>query len=506
MNPFENKNILILQQRSWAKSVGHPLAIHLQSLGCKLYAITIHNKAHVFVTKKQTEVKYESVYLMDPVRENPQAFLGNEIISLEEICKNLGVLTIWPLVQSARNHVKSYTDKYYYGFKQNKSDDEIILYVKACYKFVRDTLEMTKPDCIVSPNFVGLPHIFLNLYARARNVDMIAISDSKVDGYFYFPKHFTESDSRLIDKLKDLNNGQESVYRAKAKQYIEEKKNRILNDRLPKQKVDIPFKRKIKDILLPYYRCFLFYRKYGFTKIQKEDVTIDNLPPKYILRDHFSHKKNIKDITEMTYFDFAKVGKFIYMPLQFQPEETIDVDAPRFNNQIETARQVAMSLPDDYTLVVKDHPAMLGYRPKSYLDKVAKTPNVKLIDFRIPTSLILEKCSGVISSNGGSILAEAAIFQKPSIQLGELGKTLQLPNVIHHSNLSTLPEVIVRMLNQKFENSDYNLKLENYVCSVYEVGFTDQYNEAWGGETHNNLQNMCKSFTEEIRLSKGFNK
>ena len=52
----------------------------------------------------------------------------------------------------------------------------------------------------------------------------------------------------------------------------------------------------------------------------------------------------------------VKLKSFIYFPLQFQPEEIIDVKSPFFSNQIETARQVALSLPGSYTLVVKDHP------------------------------------------------------------------------------------------------------------------------------------------------------
>jgi len=54
--------------------------------------------------------------------------------------------------------------------------------------------------------------------------------------------------------------------------------------------------------------------------------------------------------------------------LQFQPEASIDVMAPFFSNQIETARQIAMSMPDDYVLVTKEHPAMVELRPPSYLE------------------------------------------------------------------------------------------------------------------------------------------
>ena len=52
------------------------------------------------------------------------------------------------------------------------------------------------------------------------------------------------------------------------------------------------------------------------------------------------------------------------MPLLLQPEENIDLVSTRFNNQIETARLVAMSLPANMCLVIKDHPHMIEKRLK----------------------------------------------------------------------------------------------------------------------------------------------
>ena len=100
-----------------------------------------------------------------------------------------------------------------------------------------------------------------------------------------------------------------------------------------------------------------------------------------------------------------------------------------------------MQLPPELTLVVKDHPNMYGRRPVSYLDKIKKTPNVKLIDFRNDGSKILSKSEILIASTG-SIIMEAAILEKPCLQLGELGTTLYLPNVFKmEPNKSILDQI-----------------------------------------------------------------
>lgn len=498
MTPLEGKKVLIFQQRSWGKNIGHNLARALAHQGCELHAITISEKSNFFV-RSQKEVTYKNIRFMDILRTNPEEYLGTDEFSLTEINQALGIYSIWPLVQSARYHVKSYADKYYYGFKQNKSDEEIILYIKAIYKFVKNCFQDFQPDCILSPNFVGLPHIIFNLYGKKYSVEMIAVSDSKIDGVFYFPKHFQEKESRFIDRFKVLESGERSAQIETAKKFIKEKTNRLLNT-APKAPAPPPLIRRIKNELRPFYISLLHLKNYPLF-MDRKDITIDQKPIYYIFRDHFAHKKNTSEVNSYPYFNFDDVKKCIYFPLQFQPEETIDVDAPRFNNQIETARQVAMSLPEDYTLIVKDHPSMLGFRPVSYINKVARTPNVKLVDYRTPTIAILQKADMVISSNGGTILFEAALLGKKSIQLGELGKTLILPNVTHHTNLSTLDAKLVELLDQEIDLQVHNKQLENYVAAMLEMGVKVKYVEAWEGKATDDTQVLIDAWIKEILYS-----
>ena len=148
-------------------------------------------------------------------------------------------------------------------------------------------------------------------------------------------------------------------------------------------------------------------------------VSPEYRPPRLILRDYYTSRKNKKFSENFNYYPLEKIKKFVYFPLQIQPEIAVDAAAPFFANQLETARQVAMSLPDDYTLVVRDVPVMAtsGRRSCSYLEKLARTPNVKLIDYRISPQEVLKQADLVVSP-GGTTLAEAAFYCKPGIQIG----------------------------------------------------------------------------------------
>lgn len=482
-NSLKGKKILIFQQRGWAINIGHFLAKKLQDEGCKLAALTLKRTTHEFITN-QKEVKYDLILNNDEIMSRPKEYLGNNDYTLAEIEEALGVESIWPIVMSLRNHVRSYKDNYYYSFKQNVPDEEIIYYVKSIYKYIKIIFEKFSPDLIISPNFVALPHIMMNLYAKKRGVTMFDVTDSKIRGLYIFSNDYQDSTGDFYDRVDALNNGNEkSKNQDKARKYITEfRKNFIQPDYIKQEKFKT-LVQQIKHIGSPYYHIFQWCINRPINELESTGITADFRPPRIILRDHYAHDRYKRQTDKFPFYPFEKVGKYIYFPLQFQPEASIDVAAPYFSNQIETARQVAMSLPYDYTLVVKEHPAMVGLRSPAYLEKVARTVNVKLVDYRIPNEKVIRDADLIISPNS-TTLTEAAFLNKPAIQLGNLGTTLKLPNVFRHADITTLSRKIKEVLKKDLHTADYEKKLENYVSAVYDTGFDVDYIRLWekGGD------------------------
>src|SRR3989338_8471723 len=388
MSSLKGKKILIFQQRGWAISVGHFLAQKLQAEGARLSALTAKWSTHEFVLN-QKDVRYEHIISSDEVKSRPAKFLGADRYSLEEICRELGIASIWPLVAGARNHVRSYKDAYYYGFKQNVSDENIILYVQAVYKYIKQTFDEFGPELIISPNFPTLHHLMFYHYAKKRGVSMMALTDSKVRGVYVFSHDYNYETGASHEQVKALNEGKaETKNRAKARAYIAEfrkgfKAPEGMEFWNPKNKKR-SFLQRLRTELSPYYHVLKWYLKKPQNYWESIGATIDYKPPRIIIRDHYAYRRYRKFANNFAYYPFEKLKKYAYLPLQVQPEEAIDIIAPFASNQIETARQIAMSLPDDYTLVVREHPAMVGLRTPSYLEKLDRTPNVKVIDYRIP--------------------------------------------------------------------------------------------------------------------------
>lgn len=502
MGSLNGKKILIFQQRGWGMKIGQRLAEKLENEGVKLAALTIKKTTHKAIVNSAT--KYEIIFNADSVKEDPKKYIEGYDISLEDVCKNLGVLSIWDLVQASRYHVKSYKDKYYFGFNQNLSDREIKDYVIAIYKYIAFIFEQFSPEVIITPNFAGLQHIMFNLYSKKNGVTMLGCVDSKIPNITILTTSYLADSGRFFDYLDELNNGVVKSNYKDAQNDLNQIKNNFLDS---SNQIGIAGNvhnnlwQNLKLNLIPFARLILFFSRRRKNRLKNQNVTLDDQTPYYILRDYFQGKINAWNADKYAEKNLDYITNYVYFPLQVQPEATIDIFSPRFNNQIETARQIAMSLPNDYILVVKDHPSMRRKRPSSYLRKISKLPNVILVGSNISTKSILMRARMVIAT-GGTTIYQAALLSKPVIQLGNLGTTLKLPWVYHHSDFSTLSKKIQYVENIIQDEHIWSFKMKNYISAANEVGFDLDYYEIaenFRQGTTEELDLICNRFIKEIK-------
>jgi lipid A disaccharide synthetase len=159
-----------------------------------------------------------------------------------------------------------------------------------------------------------------------------------------------------------------------------------------------------------------------------------------------------------------------------------------------------MNLPNDYTLVVKDHPEMHGKRSPSYLEKLLRTPNVKLIHHSISGLECLKKCDFLIAATGTTCW-EAALLKKPTILLGKLGTHILLPNVKTINNYNEISNIILKFEKDNnffFHNYDENL-LKIISASRDEI-FDCNYSKLWSTKYSSDLDidKIYKKFTKAI--------
>lgn len=493
---LKDKRILIFQQRDWGKVIGRPLAKRLYDRGCRLAAFTFKSTTHAAIVQ-QTDVHYDLIVNHDEIFNNPKKFLAGDDFSLEEICADLGVDSVWPLIYASRRYVYSYGEKYYYSFRQNVPDEMMSDYIKAIYKCCKIFFDEFNPDIIIAFNFIYTALQIFKLYAQKRGITMLAFCQSKVQGTDICVYNYKLNQGPFFDRLNLLNKGQvKSKNTERARRYVQEFQNGFkkitLLDYFPQETLW----QEIRHELHPYRKILRWPKMRTVNRLENIGPTPDNPSPKIILRDHYASKAYKKAMEKFPYYPFEKLGKFVYFPLQWQPEILLEVISPHLSNQIETARQTAMSLPGDYTLAVKEHPGMIGKRSPSYIEKLARTPNVKVLDYRLSNEEILKKADLVISP-GGTTIAEAAFLAKPKpvVQIGDMGVSLCLPNVVKHSDMTTLSEKIKQALKMDLNTKEYQTRLENFTAAAYDVGFYWERNRK--GEK-NTIEKFCSAFQREI--------
>lgn len=115
--------------------------------------------------------------------------------------------------------------------------------------------------------------------------------------------------------------------------------------------------------------------------------------------------------------DIASQPPFVFFPLHFEPEVSIQVFGRPFQNQIELVRNLALSLPAGMVVLVKEHPRSVGFRPLGYYRKLLEIPNVVLADPQLQTHALIRHAE-LVAVISGSTGLEAAICGKPVLTFG----------------------------------------------------------------------------------------
>jgi len=160
--------------------------------------------------------------------------------------------------------------------------------------------------------------------------------------------------------------------------------------------------------------------------------------------------------------------KFVYFPLQLEPERTLLIPAPFYSNQLDVISNIARSLPIDFKLYVKEHPMQVVYawRDSSYYRKILDLPNVELIHPDFSNKTLLENCSVVITITG-TLGLEASFHGKPTIVFSDTVYS-ELPSVHRIANYEELQMAIKKSLKQEVKIDDVNSFVNRIMNNSFE--------------------------------------
>ncbi|MFZ4775242.1 MAG: hypothetical protein ACOYM3_07770 [Terrimicrobiaceae bacterium] len=159
--------------------------------------------------------------------------------------------------------------------------------------------------------------------------------------------------------------------------------------------------------------------------------------------------------------------RFIFYPLQYSPESSINTPAPYFLDQMRAIDAIRFAMPPDCTLVVKEHPSCILIRPGSFVRKLQKTAGVAVAHFRMPTTEIIRR-AGITISITGTATFEAMLLGRQAICLGH---NLITPFLGGACPLDKLPARIAEKMGRAFPEEEAVNAIASIFSARYEFNF-----------------------------------
>lgn len=150
-----------------------------------------------------------------------------------------------------------------------------------------------------------------------------------------------------------------------------------------------------------FKKIFYFFKKRIGPNLRKEYLSLQSAP------------------------DFGR--KFVYVPLQFQPEQTTATQGGIFVDQILMIETLSFSLPENWLIYVKEHPfqwlsrgpIFFGSRPRGYYRNIAGLKNVRIVPLETNTFELL-RYSKAVATVTGTAAWEAVMRSKPAFLFGHV--------------------------------------------------------------------------------------
>ena len=377
----------------------------------------------------------------------PDCYIQKPTFNLENLKKfeEKYDLNLWLDVYTERSFYKYWTD--FHKFTK----EEILSIAENSISFFIDVLEKFKPKLVLMQQ-AGENISNLLLYRIAKKMKIKILMPIPVHTHNTIIISDNIGSREISDEFKKLMKNFTNESEIYDEEFIK-KSNMIetVNVQL-KFNSNTTFSQKINHYIKRLsHNPEPIYKNIGKTKLKMI---------KYKYQNHFEIKKR-KQFLDNKSIKSIEDKKFVYYPLQSEPEAKVLTESPFYSNQIALIENIARSIPIDLVLYVKEHPIQKTklWRTIDDYKKILALPNVKLVHPSVNSQELISKSQGVIVING-SIGFEGLFYKKPIILFGDEYYD-ELSMVTKIVSLTTLPDVINNALsNFKFNNKELNALMQ----------------------------------------------
>jgi len=380
------------------------LAYYLQQrIDAEFYAIIdITNRAKEFFLNQKL-VTFQKVwfyhdYVMKSTKDN--------VVSENEFGLNIS-----ELVKNDRIFNPKYNE--FYNFTKN----EINSIITNEFSLFNEVLQI-KPNIFVTTETALRPHHTFHKLCQAQKIKTLMLNNANWGNLSYLSENFHELDNFEMNfKHKQTTSNTFEQLEKRLQKKILSKNLTNFYTGLRKSKLEKIFAALQFLLISNNDHIKTHYTYFGRTKIKVLIKEIRNT------LNYFSRQRYIDKNFPIK---IPQNKNLIFFPMQQEPERSLLLTAPCYTDQIHTIDFISKCIPENYLLIVKEHPTQgpgRGWRKLSDYKKFLHNPRVFFIHPSVSASEIIKQSNLVISVSGTASL-EASFFNTPSITFAKKDFTL----------------------------------------------------------------------------------
>ena len=381
--------------------------------------------------KNQTDISYEFLVLRHELTK--EAFHDEIDYSLlKSFEERLAHQSLWRLVSADRQWGFAYVHGAY--TKRTRATDSanrenILRAFTGLYKRLAKIFDDFQVDLFLPAMCMGSIDVYiLEELCRERKIPYIVANTTRVKDYFAFAADVTMMFPHIDKAYSEILNGQRTVDLKPAQALCQELKSSLgANLHMDQQH---PVHQMVRHEKISWPGMVFSCAKVAAGAV-REWIRLASLNKSDDLRGQTYRlgtlMDNIRLAAGMPYQKYrlmrAGIGerpengeKYIYYPLHVNPEYSTNFQGTLWMNQLYTIELLSKSVPHDWTVCVKEHPAMFiaRVRPQAFYDKIKQFPNVRMVPVSM-TGEELIKGAQMVAVVTGTTGWEAILHGKPII-------------------------------------------------------------------------------------------
>ena len=377
--------------------------------------------------------------------------------------RTLGSPNLFGAIVADRRLLFGKKTTYAQDFGRRYNDQKLLSILQAGVVEVEKLFYELKPDIVCGFICVTFLEYLIYLFAKSRNITYINLRPVRVQNQVGASSTLNDPSPELVNEYKTIIKNRSQISQ-RTKSYINSIKNGkpayegVVN---PSNKPALNYSKKINIGRLKNIGAIVsnYYLKPVVLKDNHVPDPINQAiyraiinPWNAILTSRFINSKNQKQTS-------IENRRFCFFPLHTEPEVSLLVNSRPFINQIEVIRILAISLPADMFLIIKEHPGMVGKRRLSFYKKLLNIPKVIVAKPETTVSDLISKSTfvAVLSSSVG---IQAMLQKKPVLVFGNSSiEVIGKPMISSVDNLKTLDQTIKMLLD--------NYRFDQYLAEAF---------------------------------------